>query len=137
MLRRVVTPTPKYTGEEREIIYSTIVFVAKLLAQNGVNVIIDATGNRRRHRDYARKQIPRFIEAYVRCPLELCIKREAERRETLYAPKQIYEKAFTGRSATVPGVGVPYEEPINHEVIIESDKLNPDQCAEKILELLI
>ncbi|RLI43796.1 adenylyl-sulfate kinase, partial [Candidatus Bathyarchaeota archaeon] len=68
MLRKVVTPAPKYTEEERDMVYGALVFVAKLLTQNGVNVIIDATGNRRRYRDKARKEISKFIEAYVRCP---------------------------------------------------------------------
>jgi adenylylsulfate kinase len=136
MLRKVMTPKPTYTEEERGRVYSTLVFVAKLLTQNGVNVVIDATGNRRRYRDHARKEIPRFMEAYVRCPLEVCIRRETKRKVYAYAPKGVYRKAFAGKSATVPGIGVPYEEPRNPEVIVDSDKLNANQCAQKILEAL-
>lgn len=137
MLRRVMTPKPLYTERERDIVYATLVFVARLLTQNGVNVIIDATGNRRRYRDYARKEIPKFMEAYIRCPLEVCIKRETKRKEYAYAPKGVYKKAFTGRSVTVPGIGVPYEEPENPEVIVDSDKLDAEQCAHKILKTLL
>jgi adenylylsulfate kinase len=137
MLRRVMTPKPRYTEEERDVVYSTLVLIAKLLTQNGVNVIIDATGNRRRYRDHARKEIPRFMEAYIRCPLEVCIKRETKRKVLAYAPRGVYKKAFTGKSATVPGIGVPYEEPENPEVIVDSDKLDADQCAQKILETLM
>ncbi|NIQ04948.1 MAG: adenylyl-sulfate kinase [Candidatus Korarchaeota archaeon] len=136
MLRKVVTPKPTYSEEERDMVYAAIVFIAKLLTQNGVNVIIDATANRRRYREKARKEIARFIEAYVRCPLELCIKRETEREKTFYAPKGIYRKVLTGKSATVPGIGVPYEEPLRPEVTVDSDKLNPSQCAQRILEAL-
>jgi len=137
MVRKVVTPKPKYTEAERAMVYNAIVFVAKLLKSNGVNVIIDATANRRKYRDQARRKISRFIEAYVRCPLEVCIKREDQRGKTFYAPEGIYNKAFTRQSATVPGVGVPYEEPPNPEVVIDSDKLDPSQCAERILEVLV
>lgn len=136
MLRRVITPKPTYNEEERDIVYSTLVFIAKLLTQNRVNVIIDATANRRRHRDRARKEIPKFMEAYVRCPLEVCIRRETERKVYAYAPKEVYKKAFTGKSTTVPGIGVPYEEPENPEVIVDSNKLSVDECAQKILEAL-
>lgn len=137
MLRRVITPTPKYTEDERNIVYGSIVFVAKLLTKNGVNTIIDATANRRRYRDQARKQIPKFIEAYIRCPLEVCIQRETERKQgAFYAPRDIYKRALTGKTATVPGIGVPYEEPLCPEVIVDSNKLNPSQCAQKILEKL-
>lgn len=136
MLRRVVTPTPTYTEEERDMVYGCIVFVAELLTRNGVNVVIDATANRRKYRDQARRKIPRFMEAYIRCPLEVCIRREAERGKTFYAPRGIYRKALQGESATVPGMGVPYEEPLNPEVVMDSDRLNPRQCARKILKVL-
>ncbi|MFQ6095969.1 MAG: adenylyl-sulfate kinase [Candidatus Bathyarchaeia archaeon] len=137
MLRKVVTPNPRYTEEERDIVYGAIVFVAKLLTGNGVNVIIDATANRRRYRDKARKEIAKFMEAYLRCPLDVCIRRESERKgDIFHAPKGIYKKALTGESATVPGIGVPYEEPKSPEVVIDSDKLTPEECAERILETM-
>jgi len=136
MLRKVITPVPTYSEKERDRVYAAIVFVAKLLTQNGVNVIIDATANRRRYRDQARRQIPRFMEVYVRCPLEVCVQREAERREYKHAPQDIYKKAFEKRSLTVPGIGAPYEEPLKPEVTLDSDKLNPEQCAKKIFDVL-
>jgi len=137
MLRKVVTPEPTYSDEERDMVYGAIVFVAKLLTQNGVNVIIDATGNLRRYRNQARREVPRFMEAYLRCPLEVCIQRETERKEYAYAPKAIYKKASMGESATVPGMGAPYEEPLQPEVTVDSDKLDPSECAQRILEALM
>lgn len=135
-LRKVVTPVPKYTEEEREVVYGAIVYIARILTKNGVNVIIDATGNRRRYREKAREEIKNFMEVYLYCPLETCIKRESRRIETFQAPKDIYKKALEGKS-TVPGIGVPYEEPLNPELRIDTEKLNPDACAEKILDLIV
>ena len=132
MLRRVMTPKPTYTEAERDIVYATIAFVAKLLTENGVNVVIDATGNRRHYRDNARKIIPRFIEAYVRCPLEVCIKRETKRGKTFMAPKDIYKRGLSGEAPTVPGLGAPYEEPLHPEVTVDSDRMSPEECAQKI-----
>lgn len=136
MLRRVVTPEAKYTEDERDMVYRSIVFVARLLTQNGVNVIIDATGNRRKYRNHGRKEIARFLEAYVRCPLKVCIERETERKEFFLAPKDVYKKAFTEKSTTVPGIGVPYEEPLQPDVTVDSDKLEVDECATRILHTL-
>lgn len=133
MVRRFLTPNPSYTEEERRIVYNALVFTAELLTRNGINVIIDATGNRRSYRDKAREKIKKFIEVYVKCPLEICMEREKSRKKTYGAPKDIYKKALTGKSLTVPGVGVPYEEPLNPEVTIDSVKLNPKEAAEKIL----
>lgn len=136
-LRRYATPNPKYTREERAVVYGALVFASVLLVRNGINVIIDATGNRRSFRDKARNKISRFLEVYIRCPLELCIKREKKRgKETFLAPTDIYNKAESGESSTVPGVGVPYEEPLNPEVIVDTDKLTPLECAEKVIERL-
>jgi len=133
-LRRLVTPSPKYTEEERETVYGALVFASMLLTRNGVNAIIDATGNRRAFRDRARNVMPRFFEVYVRCPLEVCILREKARgKETFLAPQGIYDKAETGESSTVPGIGVPYEEPVNPEVIVDSDKLDPSECANRVI----
>ncbi|MCP8309233.1 MAG: adenylyl-sulfate kinase [archaeon] len=135
-LRKVITPEPKYTEEEREIVYGAIRYVAKLLTKNGVNVIIDATGNRRRYREKAREEIKNFMEVYLYCPLEICIKRESKRMETFQAPKDIYKRAIEGKS-TVPGMGAPYEEPLNPELIVDTEKLSPDACADRIFDLIV
>ena len=134
-LRKVITPNPKFSDEERDMVYGSLVFIAKLLTKNGINVIIDATGNRRKYRDNSRITIPKFKEIYLRCPLDICIKREGERRNTSLAPKQIYKRASIINN-TIPGFGAPYEEPLNPDFIIDTDKLDPKQSAELILDYI-
>jgi len=136
-LRRVLTPKPSYSLEERDTVYATLVYFAELLTENGVNVVIDATGNLRRFRDNARKYIPKFIEAYLECPMEVCMDREAKRGKTHLAPRKIYPKALRGEAPTVPGIGQPYEPPINPEVKVNTAKCQPKESAEKILQKLL
>ncbi|MGD8544739.1 MAG: adenylyl-sulfate kinase [Candidatus Bathyarchaeota archaeon] len=136
-LRKILTPEPKYSLEERNMVYNTLTYIAKILTENGVNVIIDATGNLRRYRKNARSQISRFAEVYLECPLEVCIRRETQRYETHQAPKQIYSKALQGEASTVPGIGQPYEPPIAPEITIASTEDTPQQAARKIFEMLI
>ena len=131
-LRMAVTPEPTYTEEERDMFYGILVLVAKHLTEKGINVIIDATGNRRRYREKARKEISHFIEAYLKCPLEVCMERESKRGKTFQAPKGIYKRALKGEAPTVPGIGAPYEEPLHPEVTLNSDRLSPEECAERI-----
>lgn len=126
-LRKVITPLPNYSEEERDYFYTVMVYVGKLLTQNGVNVIFDATANRRRYREAARSEIPRFIEVYVKCSLEVCMKRDV---------KGIYRKALRGDASNVPGVQSLYEEPLNPEAVVESDKLSPEECTRRVLEVL-
>ncbi|MCL2643670.1 MAG: adenylyl-sulfate kinase [Candidatus Bathyarchaeota archaeon] len=136
-LRKTLTPKPTYSSEERDNVYATIIYIAKLLTQNGVNVLIDATGNLRRYRDDARSQISSFIEAYLECPLDVCIQRETERKETYNAPTQIYQKAIQNKSSsTVPGFGQPYEVPLNPEVIVKTFILAPQEGAQQICEAI-
>jgi adenylylsulfate kinase len=136
MLRKVITPRPTYSSEERKIVYDALVFVAHLLTKNNVNVLIDATANRRIYRAKASRLIPLFMEAYLKCPLEICMAREARRKVTHGAPKRIYRRGINGRSKTVPGLGAPYEEPSNPAVTVETDKLTVKQSASKILKTL-
>lgn len=135
-LRRVMTPNPTYNEEERERVYATIVYIADILNQNGVNVIIDGTGNRRKYREFARKTLKKFALIYVRCPLEVCVQRERRRVRRSSAPTEIYQKAFDGRSTTVPGINVPYEEPLDAEVVVDSGSMGASECAEEILHQL-
>jgi len=136
-LRKVLTPKPTYSLEERDIVYATLAYIAKLLTQNGVNVVIDATGNLRRYRENARNQIPKFMEAYLECPLEVCIERESQRTETRQAPKQIYKRALEGKAPTVPGIGQPYEPPTNPEITVNTAQHTPEQAAQKILTVIL
>ena len=137
ILRRVVTPVPTYSEKERGIVYATLVFIAKILNQNGVNVILDATANRRAYRDKGKEEIENLMIAYVECPLEICIKREAERKETYGAPRDIYKRGLTGESDTIPGIGVPYEVPETPDILLDSVKFTPQENAEKILKVIL
>ncbi len=118
-LRKIVTPKPSYSETERELVYRCIVYTAKTLAELGHDVIIDATGNMRRWRELAREVIPDFAEVYLKCSISECRRRERLRRETHAAPRDIYEKGKKGWP--VPGVTVPYEEPLNPEVLIDTE----------------
>jgi len=136
-LRKVLTPRPTYSVEERGVVYATLVYLAKLLTQNGITVVLDATGNLRSYREAAREELAKFMEVYLECPLDVCIQREARRKKTYQAPKQIYTRAKEGKAPTVPGIGQPYEPPLNPELTIDTSKYTPGESAHRILELLI
>ncbi|MGA9138595.1 MAG: adenylyl-sulfate kinase [Methanocella sp.] len=135
-IRKVLTPHPKYSEQERSVVYAALTYMAKLLVDEGINVIIDATGNLRRYRDGAHVLISDFGEVYIKCPLEVCMARESGRKAQ-FAPAGIYKKGKTGRSATVPGLNVPYEEPLRPIATVDC-QMTPDeagkQAADAILE---
>jgi adenylylsulfate kinase len=137
-IRKILTPNPTFSLEERDIVYAALIYIANLLTKNGVNILIDATGNLRRYRDAARSQIIHFTEVYLDCPFDVCVQRETERKETYDAPTQIYKKALQNKtSSTVPGVGQPYEAPLKPDVIIKTFTHTPQEAAQQIYEEII
>jgi adenylylsulfate kinase len=131
-IRRAITPNPRYTDEERDIVYASLAYMAKLLHESGMNVIVDATANKRRYRDLARSLIPNFAEVYIRAPIDVCVTRERE-RQAQFSPKDIYKKAATEK-ALVPGVNAPYEEPLAPEIDVDTTSMSPEQSARFIAE---
>ena len=133
-LRKIVTPQPTYSDSERDIVYRCLVYTASVFTAQGHTVIIDATGNLRKWRDLARQIIPRYAEIYLKCPIEVCIEREMRRSETRGAPGKIYQKGKAGWP--VPGISVPYEEPLNPELLIAADRTSVVEAVEMIEGLI-
>ncbi len=129
-MRAILTPEATYSLEERDRFYRVLVLIGAAIARNGVSVIFDATANRRTYRDHARSLIANFVEAYVQCPLDVCRERD---------PKGIYKRAAAGKTATVPGMQIPYEQPENPELTLNGiarPRDNAGLILEKLKQLL-
>jgi len=113
-----------FSREDRDINVRRIAFVAKLLARNGVVVIVAAISPYRAIRDEARAEIGRFFEVHVHCSLD-----ELVRRDT----KGLYARAQTGSVANLTGVSDPYEEPLAPEVSVRTDLESVGESVAKIL----
>ena len=124
VLRTQLTPFPAYSDAERDVFYALLAEIAALLVKRGKPVIVDATANRRAYRERARGAIPRFAEVYVNTPLEVCAARDTK---GFYKSKDV---------KTLPGVQVPYEPPLDPELVIAGDRGTPREGAAAIVELL-
>ncbi|MDQ2944599.1 MAG: adenylyl-sulfate kinase, partial [Acidobacteriota bacterium] len=82
----------------------------------------------RSYRNEARGQIPRFLEVYVDCPLEMCIARD---------PKGIYRKGHEGASHAVPGLQATYEPPESPDVLVHGDWEVPEAAAQRVVAKLV
>jgi adenylylsulfate kinase len=132
-IREVVTPEPAYTDAEREIVYRALAYMAKLVTEAGMPVLIDATAHRRAWRELARRLIPAFAEVQLVCPIESCRERERSRRGG-HAPRGIYARAGQP-GATVPGMDVPYEASPHPELILETHKPDLRTAVQAVLSL--
>jgi len=68
-----------------------------------------------------------FIEVHVKCDLEVCKRRD---------PKGLYKKALAGEIKDFTGISSPYEEPVNPEIVVETDIESVNDMARKLMETL-
>ena len=132
-VRASITPEPRYTDDERELVYRALGFMATLLVEAGRPVLIDATAHRRVWRDLARAAVPRFAEVQLVCPIEVCRERERT-RATSHAPRNIYARSGQP-DATVPGVDVAYEAALAPELLIDTTAESLACAVKRVVEL--
>ena len=128
--RKTISLGAGYTREERKIHLHRIAWVARLLARNGVIVICSFVSPYRDVRKMIREIISEeapFIEVYVKCPLEECIRRD---------PKGLYKKALRGEIKHFTGISDPYEEPLNPEITVDTVNNSVEENASTIINYL-
>ncbi len=125
-MRKILTPAPTYSDEERSRFYRALALIGALLTRSGINVIFDATANKRAYRDQARQAINKFLEVYVVCPQDICVKRD---------PKGIYAQAALKTATNVPGIQAAYEPPVSPDLTLDGQAL-PALEASRIMDTL-
>jgi adenylylsulfate kinase len=118
-----------FSAEDRAENIRRIGEVAKLFTDAGVIAITSFISPYRKDRDAVRalNKPGEFIEVYVNVSLEAAEKRD---------PKGLYKKARAGQIKGFTGIDDPYEAPENAEIVIDTEKMKPEQAAERILKYL-
>jgi len=116
-----------FTKEDRDENIRRAAFLAGLFTRNSIMTITTFISPYRELRRQARESIGAFVEVYVKCPVEVCMQRD---------PKGLYRKALAGEISNFTGVSDPYEEPLNPEVLIESDKETVEESVTKVMDKL-
>ncbi len=142
-IRKKYVNEPKFTDEERELVYSKFIDEGISKIGQGRNVVYDATAHKLIWRNKARSGIKDFIEVHVKCPINVCMERESSRSGGLVFAdlyKRSLERKKTGKQfiglGKVVGVDVPFEENESTEIVIDSEKLGPKEAAGIIFEEL-
>ena len=127
IVRQGLTKDLGFSKEDRDKNIERVTFVAKLLSRNGVATLVSFVSPYIAKRQHAREETTNFIEVYVKCPVEVCKERDV---------KGMYAKALKGEIKDFTGVDDPYEEPLNPEIILETDKETIKESAAKVMEAL-
>jgi adenylyl-sulfate kinase len=126
-IRKGLSKDLGFSKEDREKHNERVIFVAKLLSRNGVITLVPLISPYREVRDKARREITNFIEIYVKCPLDILIKRD---------PKGLYKKALAGEITNLTGLQDPYEEPLSPEIILDTNAETVEESTTKIVDYL-
>jgi len=116
-----------FSKQETQKNIRRIAFECKLLSDSGVIAIAATISPYRDLRSEARRHIKRYVEIYLKCPLDILKERD---------DKGLYRKALDGTLKDVAGITIPYEESEETEVVIETDKVKPFDAASTILNKL-
>lgn len=127
ILREGINKGLGFSKDDRFIQIKQAVFITNLLNKHGVLVLASFITPYEEMRDYCRKCIQNYLEVYVKCSLEECIKRDV---------KGLYKKALAGEINNFTGISDPYEEPTKANLILNTEEERPKQSARKVIRLL-
>lgn len=122
-IRENLTKDLGFSKADRDTNIRRIGFVAKLLARNGVIVLVPVISPYRAIREEMRANIDNFVEVFVNAPLSVCEDRDV---------KGLYKKVRAGQIKQFTGIDDPYEPPTNPEVECRTDLEELSQSVDKI-----
>lgn len=124
-IRKGINSDLGFSDEDRNENIRRISQIAALFADCGVITLVSFISPFRAMREAARALLPdgSFFEIYVKADYETCAKRD---------PKGLYKKdikSFTGRDSG-------YEAPLSCELVLDTEAMDVDLCASKVIELI-
>lgn len=123
-LRTHLTADLGFSREDRDTNVRRVGFVARLLARNGVTVLVPviapyASARAQVRADHAADGAA-FVEVYVATPLDVCEDRDV---------KGLYAKQRAGEISGLTGVDDPYEIPEEPDLQLDTSGLTIEQAA--------
>ena len=118
-----------FSEEDRKENIRRIGEVSKLFVDSGQIVLTAFISPFQKDRNQVRQLVEQkeFVEVYVKCPLAECEKRD---------PKGLYQKARNGEMKNFTGIDSLYEEPINPELVIETNRYSVEECVVQVITYL-
>lgn len=118
-----------FSDEDRKENIRRIGEVTKLFIDSGQFVFTAFISPFREDRDAVRKllEADEFIEVFIDCPIATCEERD---------PKGLYQKARKGEISHFTGISSPYEEPIEPEITLRTDRYSIEQCVDQLVDYI-
>ena len=98
--------------------------VSKLFNDHGNMVIASFVSPKEEYRAMVKEIIGNIKLVFVKCRVEVCKKRDV---------KGMYAKAKNGDIKEFTGASAFFEEPLNADIIVDTDRFSIEECVNKIL----
>ncbi|HEV8050115.1 MAG TPA: adenylyl-sulfate kinase [Thermoplasmata archaeon] len=124
-VRALISPELGYTRKDREFHARRVSYVARMLARNGVAVLVAMITPYETSRQAARAVASdHFSEIWLSCPVSVCRARDA---------KGLYKRSGSGQLKKLTGVDDPFEEPLNPDLVVDTSTGPPEAGTNAIL----
>ena len=124
ILNRPLNNVQSHDRESRLALAMQYAQLCRMLAMQGVIVVIATISLFKEIHSWNRKNLPGYFEVYIKVPLE-----ELRRRD----PKSIYQRFNCGEIKNVAGLDLKIDEPLNAHLIIDYAQKNSLQ--ESVIQL--
>jgi adenylylsulfate kinase len=127
-LIRAKLPQPlSFNRHDRDLHGRRLGALSLELNQKGIISLVAAIAPYRETRAHNRRLLPHYVEVYCRCTLEV-----AESRDV----RGLYARARQGQIPNFTGISDPYEEPLNPEVTLYTDRDDVETCFHLLVDFL-
>src|SRR5580658_1520706 len=127
-VRAALSPNLGFSQADRDAHVRRLGFVSQLLTRNGVISVVAAISPYRETRDEVKRSIPRFVEVFVDCPIDVLTSRDV---------KGLYKRALAGEQKNFTGNSDACEPPVEPDVVIRHDRESIEESLNKIWHELI
>ena len=119
-----------FSEEDRKENIRRAAEVSKLFAHCGIITICSLISPTQEIRNMAKSIIgqDKYFEVFISCPIEVCESRDV---------KGLYEKARKGEIKNFTGIDSPFEEPVNPDLVINTDIHSLEYCHNQLVENIL
>ena len=129
-LRSGINNNLAFSEEDRKENIRRAAEVSKLFAHCGIITICSLISPTQEIRNMAKSIIgqDKYFEVFISCPIEVCESRDV---------KGLYEKARKGEIKNFTGIDSPFEEPVNPDLVINTDIHSLEYCHHQLVENIL
>ncbi len=128
IIRQGICSDLSFSPEGRAENIRRIAEISKIFAKQGIVCLCAFISPLREHRQIARSIVQEdFQEVFISCSLEEC-----ERRDV----KGYYKLAREGKIKNYTGISAPYDEPLQADLCVKTDRFSQNECITQALEFV-